>query len=1440
MGRSRARYNEKARSSSKLAKTARPHPNARDGGIKALAKKKGIVSTAEREWQEDMAGADPHTHTQPKEEQKDMPLDPMDDSDDELQKPHTQPDRAQEELQKIIDAQPNKVTSQKRKRLAKFIDKQLKKQDRKQLMEKLADQHMGKDQLGLFKSSKALGAVKMTAKETLRMALLEERAGMVSTNGDRLVVEKEVDESHWSAPMAEEAEEEDTTEEFTPAEIPKRKKKKQTKKPVVVKEKVGILSSGDESSDSEDNSSIAATEAADETEEGDFKAAVIPKRVKKKLRTGSQGDDSDNEPETKKAHEMWGADVVDGEKKVDTPQSNGLSASLSKPIVLKQDVRAAVKIDAKDAAPAFHVPLSRPPALQVARLSLPVVLEEQPIMEAIRANDVILLCGETGSGKTTQVPQFLYEAGFGDPKHPVFSGMVGVTQPRRVAAVAMAKRVAEEMGLQTGEVAYQVRYDRGLTGDKTRIKFMTDGILLRELSIAASGKANGKATPNADLLLSQYSCIIIDEAHERTVGTDVLIGWLTRIVALRSSGKVAGVRPLKLIIMSATLTVEDFTLNKALFPKPEQQPPVVKVDGRQHKVIIHYNKRTPDVDYISEALKKVTKIHTRLPPGAILVFLTGQQEIQVLVRKLRAAFPYKAAEHELERNQAEKESVGSAAKVDGMFEEAEEVEGVDDYEDGDDDLDMNAESEDDEEEDVDVLGGLSDDENDEDLANEGKTSGFASSGGPGPLHVLPLYSLLPTSAQLRVFESPPPGTRLVVVATNVAETSLTIPNVRYVVDTGKHKQRVHDTQSGLQTYQITWTSRASADQRAGRAGRTGPGHCYRLFSSAVYNDYFDQFSRPEILRTPIEGVVLQMKSMGINNVVGFPFPTPPGEANLRAAEKLLVHLGALDVSAGHTNPHMKITDLGKLMAKFPVSPRFAKMLIVAATQKGEAEDLLAYVIAVVAGLSVGDPFIRDEDIIGKVADDMEDDENRTKTKEEEEAKSRRSAKRAAFWKTMALFGGSPPTSDALRILMAVGAHAAESARRGGNVDAFCERHFVRPKAMDEMRKLRAQLTNLVKAVLLEGEDDQSSSAQQSSKYPFVHALSVDPTLKPPTARQSAAIRQILLAGYPDRVARLDQPLTEKLSRGAGKKREIPIYRTPWGMPNEACQIHPSSALASERPAPEFIIYEEVIGREETMAADMSGLVNTRGGAANSDVKRYWLKSLTTIDPSWLAPLAPPSLCRPGKVLEQPEPRYDATKDAITGLCLSNYGPLMWELPPREIPLPRMTDRCTWFLRRVMEAKVPMMQLSASELRKQRYRKQQKKAQVKKAGKVWDSERDGSGELVEVWKLLNPYWLIKPVTITKAWGKTQQKIKSIVETMVNAQVDSRNSIVQKWREQPQFLLREVLPLIPDEFHAALTAHWPLATLSTEDDDGDQITKDAMRRENLVRAVSQVIN
>ena len=347
---------------------------------------------------------------------------------------------------------------------------------------------------------------------------------------------------------------------------------------------------------------------------------------------------------------------------------------------------------------------------------------------------------------------------------------------------------------------------------------MTDGILLREVS--------------EDITLRKYSAIIIDEAHERSINTDLLIGMMSRIVRLRESLSTedTNVKPLKLIIMSATLAVADFICNKDLYPVP---PPIVQVEGRQYPVTVHWARKTSR-DYLDEAYRKICKGHKTLPPGGMLVFLTGQDEINQLLRKLKQTFPLIGSD---------KGGAGLVVRISGTEApiETEDVE-LGSFQDclSESDFESSASVDDD------IIPGKVEDD-----LHLGDDIEKAS-----PMHVLPLYSLLPTSEQLRVFDPPPQGSRLVILSTNIAETSLTIPDIRYVFDCGRAKERRYNTDTSVQSFKVGWISKASANQRTGRAGRTGPGHCYRLYSSAVYERDFEEHAQPEILRVPLEGLHL--------------------------------------------------------------------------------------------------------------------------------------------------------------------------------------------------------------------------------------------------------------------------------------------------------------------------------------------------------------------------------------------------------------------------------------------------------------------------------------------------------------------------------------------------------------------------------------------------------
>ncbi|PSN33185.1 putative ATP-dependent RNA helicase kurz [Blattella germanica] len=653
-----------------------------------------------------------------------------------------------------------------------------------------------------------------------------------------------------------------------------------------------------------------------------------------------------------------------------------------------EDVKMNTKEKDKEVVrkPAVFVAVNRTKEIQEGRLKLPILAEEQTIMETINENPVVVLAGETGSGKTTQVPQFLYEAGYArDGK------IIGVTEPRRVAAISMSKRVAEEMNLSTKEISYLIRFEGNAT-DETQVKFMTDGVLLKEIQ--------------SDFLLTKYSVIILDEAHERSVYTDILIGLLSRIVPLRNKRN----NPLRLIIMSATLRLEDFTENPRLF---KVTPPVIKVESRQFPVTIHFNKRTA-TEYVAEAFSKACKIHTQLPEGGILIFLTGQQEVNTLVRKLRRAFPFQKKKKESGKNEKHPENKDNGNetkcsdedKISSADEEEMEMDmqkaiqnaraakkkqdkvitlpdiNLDNYSimPGDDtELDLLGADDDD-------LGEIESDEE----ADQLNLGGLSSS---QPMWVLPLYSLLPSYKQ--------------------AQTSLTIPNVKYVIDSGRVKTRLYDKVTGVSAFTVTWCSKAAANQRAGRAG--------------------------QMQRKPVDDLLLQMKAMNIDKVVNFPFPSPPDLQQLMSAERRLVLLGALEEPKKKDEYTSKVTPLGYAIAAFPVAPRFGKMLALSHQQ-----DLLPYTVCMVAALSVQEVLLE-----VPIQNVQEENQNPKQTR----------AKWIQTRRQWAGVGNSLLLGDPMVLLRAVG--AAEYSDRQGKLLSFCADNGLRHKAVVEIRKLRLQLTNEV-------------------------------------------------------------------------------------------------------------------------------------------------------------------------------------------------------------------------------------------------------------------------------------------------------------------------------------------------------------------------------------------
>ena len=838
---------------------------------------------------------------------------------------------------------PSKKTVRKMKKLA---EKKQKNAERGILLESLDKHSMPQDQLKLFRPIRSLGQGKETTKQKLQRTMAVESANVSSTTKEsmkKLIEDENTNKfwarksSDWDDSLLEQevpAVPEVVVEEpkvvpkkaKVPTETPSKEKTFLTldfgfgttstaaSKPVVAEKAQVVESIEDINLDEEPNELDMAdsddeepttwrekvlkgfSELIDDVEArlaNDEKNRIaILDRINALLDITVQDDSSDEDSD----EEVDGNAVVDLRRTIlddDDAELEELRKKNADVTIIKglltdlDDTRTEEQKQFKYTK--YFVSVSRTPEIEDQRINLPVVAEEQSIMESIDENDIVLLCGETGSGKTTQLPQFLYEAGYGrvESGHP---GLIGVTQPRRVAAVSTAKRVSDELNMAfndgTGAVAYQVRYDNNVN-ENTVIKFMTDGVLIREIQ--------------EDPLLLKYSVIVLDEAHERNVNTDILIGWLSRFIPQRNkmarNGEKAPndvtIYPLKLIIMSATLRVDDFILNHSLFNVNNDPmktlpptPPVIEIKSRQFPVSVHFNKRTEFGDYVDACYKKIIKIHEKLPQGSILVFLTGKQEIDFLVAKLNQYTK------DVEKRKQRQEQILADKPVDKDADKEEEfINQMADLED-----DNGDDEEMDDEEGASLVTLFEDNITDEKVKEQGRKSlKKLNSTVATKLTPLPLYSMLSPSDQLRVFEPAAVGTRLCVISTNVAETSLTIPGVRYVLDTGRVKEKVFDRTTGVSKFIIGWTSQASANQRAGRAGRTGPGHCYRLYSSAIFDQQFQKFTDPDILRTPVDGVVLQMKSLGIGDVAKFPFPTPPDRSGLESAVRSLTHIGALSV-----------------------------------------------------------------------------------------------------------------------------------------------------------------------------------------------------------------------------------------------------------------------------------------------------------------------------------------------------------------------------------------------------------------------------------------------------------------------------------------------------------------------------------------------------------------
>ncbi|MCP3782027.1 ATP-dependent RNA helicase HrpA [Micromonospora sp. A3M-1-15] len=525
---------------------------------------------------------------------------------------------------------------------------------------------------------------------------------------------------------------------------------------------------------------------------------------------------------------------LDGARKLRDPQRR--ESALAE--IATDVARAEARLAARRAA----VPTVTYPA------QLPVSERKDDIAAAIRDHQVVIVAGETGSGKTTQLPKICLELGRG------VTGLIGHTQPRRLAARTVADRIAEELGTELGDVVgYKVRFTDQV-GDNSLVKLMTDGILLAELQ--------------TDRMLRQYDTLIIDEAHERSLNIDFILGYLRQLLPRRPD--------LKVVITSATIETDRFAKH---FADAEGNPaPVVEVSGRTYPVEVRYRplvevteadeEDDADEENVRDQIQAIGDAVEELAaegPGDILVFLSGEREIRDTADALGKLVQKKRS----------------------------------------------------------LLG----------------------------TEILPLYARLSTAEQHRVFA--PHAGRRVVLATNVAETSLTVPGIKYVVDPGTARISRYSSRLKVQRLPIEPVSQASANQRKGRCGRTSDGICIRLYDEQDFASR-PEFTDPEILRTNLASVILQMTSIGLGDIGAFPFIDPPDRRNVTDGVNLLHELGALDPA--ETDPAKRLTPLGRRLAQLPVDPRLARMVL-----EGERNGCATEVVVIAAALSIQDPRERPAD-----------------------------------------------------------------------------------------------------------------------------------------------------------------------------------------------------------------------------------------------------------------------------------------------------------------------------------------------------------------------------------------------------------------------------------------------------------------------------------------------
>ncbi|MFP3981531.1 MAG: ATP-dependent RNA helicase HrpA, partial [Desulfobacterales bacterium] len=604
---------------------------------------------------------------------------------------------------------------------------------------------------------------------------------------------------------------------------------------------------------------------------------------------------------------------------------------------------------------------------------LPIAEKRDEIIEAIGAHQVIVVAGETGSGKTTQLPKFCLEAGRG------IEGRIGCTQPRRIAAVTVAGRIAEELGQQTGQAAgYKIRFSDRVS-DQTAVKMMTDGILLAETQ--------------GDKYLNEYDTLIVDEAHERSLNIDFLLGLIRNLIRTR--------RDLKIIVTSATIDTEKFS-------RAFGDAPVIEVSGRMYPVEVRYmppetlGDDSEAYSHLDAAVAAMDRVERESAFGDVLVFMPTERDIRETCEILEGR-RYKSAV------------------------------------------------------------------------------------------VMPLYARLAAPDQARVFK--PASGRKIVVATNVAETSITIPGIKYVIDTGLARISAYNPGTRTTALPISPISQSSADQRMGRCGRVQNGVCIRLYSEEDYLSR-DLYTPPEILRANLAEVILRMISLNLGRIQDFPFVDPPPARQIKDGFDILYELGAIEKAPAKKNGSaagVRLTGRGRIMARLPIDPRLSRMLI-----EADQNGCLGPVTVIAAALSVIDPRERPE---GKEA-------------QAEQAQAQFVDPSSDFITLYNIFRACTQNSEAKRPTV-----------RAGDLKRFCRQHYVSFKRMREWLDVYEQMVNLLEESGLEirPADKSTLSRQSGDKNDFSDLY--------------AAVHKSVLSGFLSNIARR----RDKNIYQAARQREVMIF-----------------------------------------------------------------------------------------------------------------------------------------------------------------------------------------------------------------------------------------------------------------------------------------------------------